>query len=68
MGRPRTGKNLRSGKVMISVEPEILSDFKTVAFLENTTMTEKITQFMENEINKKQAEIQAFKKIQAGNI
>lgn len=68
MGRPRTGENLRTGKIMFSVEPQILQDFKTVAFLEDTSMTEKIINFMKSEIERKNNEIQAFKKIQAGNV
>ena len=68
MARPRTGENLRTGKVMFAIEPQILQDFKTVAFLENVSMTEKIVDFMKSEIEKKNNEIQAFKKIQAGDI
>ena len=68
MGRPRTGEKLRSEKIMFAIEPQMLKDFKALAALDDTTMTEKILSYMSTEIKNRQPEIQAFRNIQAGNI
>ena len=66
MARPRTGEKVRTGKILFAVEPEMLQDFKTVAFLENTTMTDKFIEFMKKEIENRKTEIENFRKIQEG--
>ena len=53
---------------MFAIEPQMLKDFKALAALDDTTMTEKILSYMSTEIKNRQAEIQAFRNIQAGNI
>ena len=68
MTRKRAGSEPRTEKIMFAVEPQMLKDYKALAALDDTTMTEKILSYMSTEIKNRQPEIQAFRKIQAGNI
>ena len=68
MTRKRAGSEPRTEKIMFAVEPQMLKDYKALAALDDTTMTEKILSYMSTEIKNRQPEIQAFRNIQAGNI
>ena len=68
MTRKRAGSEPRTEKIMFAVEPQMLKDYKALAALDDTTMTEKILSYISTEIKNRQPEIQAFRNIQAGNI
>lgn len=64
MARPRKGLQSRTDKIMFALEPNLLEDFKIVAFLDKKSMTEKLIDFITKETQKRQPEIQAVKEIQ----
>lgn len=64
MARPRKGLQSRTDKLMFALEPDLLNDFRIIAFLDNQSMTEKLIDFITKETEKRQAEIQAVKEIQ----
>ncbi len=66
--KPNIGDKARTEKIMFNVTPEMLSDFRAIASIEEKTMTEKIIQLMEQEIKNNATAIQAFRNIQKGNI
>ncbi len=66
-GRPRSRKEARTEKFMFSITPSVLSDFRTLAFIDNRSMSDYALELMEREIKNRNAELQAFRNIQNGN-
>ncbi len=67
MGRPKKDQS-RTEKIMFYVTPEKLSDFKTVAFINNKTMVGRLMELMDEEIEKNNAKLQDFRKLQNTSI
>ena len=68
MARKRAGNEARTEKIMFTIEPQILSDYKALAALDDKSMTDKICGYITQEIASRQAELKAFRAIQAGNV
>ena len=46
-GKPKFGGKARTERIMFNVTPELLNDFKAVAFLNQQSMVERVVTLME---------------------
>lgn len=65
--KPSIGDKARTEKIMFYITPEMLSDLKAMAFLEDKSMVECIIGLIEKETKIREKEIHALKKIQIAN-
>ena len=64
--KPLIGDKARTEKLIFHITPEMLEDFKILAFIDNQTMLEKFVGMIEKEINDRKDALEAFRKIQQG--
>ncbi len=64
--KPLIGDKARTEKMILYVTPEMLEDFRILAFIDNQTMLEKFIGLIEKEINERKDALEAFRKIQQG--
>ena len=62
-GRPKVSQ-LRSEKIVTALDAETFKNFKALSAIEDISMSDKILGYILADIEKRQPEIQAFRKIQ----
>ena len=63
-GKPKFGGKARTERIMFNVTPELLNDFKAVAFLNQQSMVERVVTLMEQDVQNRAKDIQTIRKIQ----
>ena len=61
--KPSIGDKARTERIILNVTPEMLADFKTIAFLNNQSMAQRIIALMQKDIETRASDLQTIRKM-----
>ena len=65
--KPSIGDKPRTERIILNVTPEMLSDIKTLAFLNNRTMIQHIVALIQKDIDSRADDLHAIQQMRQGN-